>query len=222
MPRTFRHWTPRYILNRLALAYHQRVSPRDPWLTKTACSFLADWLSPSDVGLEWGCGRSTLWFAERVQKLTSVEHNPHWYFLVCSRLAERNVSNVDLRFISSGSARGGSDPYICVGYEFGRESLDFVLVDGQLRSQCAEVALQLIKPCGILIIDNAEWFIPHDSRSPGALARTGRSIPDDWQPVVAELGRWRSVWTSNGVWDTAIYCKPVEQSSSAQNQKRCA
>jgi hypothetical protein len=96
-----------------------------------------------------------------------------------------------------------------VGDEFERESLDFVLVDGQLRHECAAVALHLIKPGGILIIDNAEWFIPHNSHSPGAIARTGAPVSDGWTAVLAELGHWRLVWTSNGVWDTAIYCKPA-------------
>lgn len=211
MPRTFRHWTPRYIVNRLALAYHQRMSPFDPWLTKTACAFLGDWINPTDIGLEWGCGRSTLWFAERAKKLTSVEHNPHWYCLVRSRLKERKIANVDLRLVPLPSAPNDeSDPYVGVGYEFENDSLDFALVDGQMRSQCAQVALRLVKPGGILIIDNAEWFIPHDSRSPGALTRTGACVSECWKSVLTELGDWRSIWTSNGVWDTAIYCKPAK------------
>lgn len=215
MPRSFRHWTPRYIVNRVALAYHQRVSPSDPWLTKTACSFLADWLSPSDVGLEWGSGRSTLWFAERVQRLTSVEHNPNWYAVVQSRLVERQFSNVDLRLVPIGNSCGaGCDPYVNVGNESDGNSVDFVLVDGQLRSQCTAVALKILKPGGILIIDNAEWYIPHNSRSPGAIARAGTAVADGWQQVVTKLREWRSVWTSNGVWDTAIYCKPAEQCSA--------
>jgi predicted O-methyltransferase YrrM len=215
MPRTFRHWTPRYIISRLAVAYHQRVAPNDPWLTKTACAFLDDWLTGSDVGLEWGCGRSTLWFAARVQRLTSVEHNPQWHSLVQNRLVERGVRNVDLRLVPTVAARGsGPEAYVEVGHEFEPGSLDFVLVDGQLRSQCAEVALTLLKPGGILIIDNAEWFIPHASRSPGAIVRTGADVAADWRAVVAELRSWRSVWTSNGVWDTAIYSRPAAARST--------
>jgi Methyltransferase domain len=216
MLRTFRHWTPRYIVNRVAVAYHQRVAPDDPWLTKTACEFLADWLTPTDVGLEWGCGRSTLWFAQRVRKLTSVEHNPQWHNLVQSRLAKRNFDNVDLRLATSGTkCSAENDSYVGVGGEFELGSLDFVLVDGQSRSQCAAVALNLVKPSGILIIDNAEWFIPHESLSPGALARTGAKVVEGWRPVLSKLDGWRLVWTSNGVWDTAIYCKPAAQQASA-------
>lgn len=210
MPRTFRHWTPRYVVNRLAVAYHQRVAPNDPWLTKTACTFLNEWLTRSDVGLEWGCGRSTLWFAERVGQLTSVEHNPQWHAIVQSKLLERGLTNVDLRLIPPDTTcLNGRAAYVEVGREFPASSLDFVLVDGQLRGQCAALALTLVKPGGILIIDNAEWFIPHATTSPGAIARTGTDIADDWREVVATLGGWRSVWTSNGVWDTAIYSRPA-------------
>jgi hypothetical protein len=209
MQRTFRHWTPRYIINRVALAYHQRVAPHDPWLTKTACAFLADWLTTADVGVEWGCGRSTLWFAERVHKLTSVEHNPHWYSLVQSRLAERGTMNVDLRLVPTGTANGsGGDSYVGVGHEFECDSVDFVLVDGHTRDQCAAAAMKILKPGGILIVDNAELYIAHQSRSPGAISRCGAAVAAGWEPIVQDLRQWRSVWTSNGVWDTAIYCKP--------------
>jgi predicted O-methyltransferase YrrM len=210
MPRTFRHWSPRYLVNRLAVAYHQRVAPNDPWLTKTACAFLDDWLTDADVGLEWGCGRSTLWFAARVRHLTSVEHNPQWHSLVRSRLAERGVTNVELRLVPTGGmSRDGRDAYVDVGSDFEPGSLDFVLVDGQFRSRCAAAALTLLKPGGIMIIDNAEWFIPHASHSPGAIARRGTDVAADWRTVVEEVRQWRSVWTSNGVWDTAIYCRPL-------------
>jgi hypothetical protein len=216
MPRTLRHWTPRYVVNRLAVAYHQRIAPNDPWLTKPACTFLDDWLTGSDVGLEWGCGRSTLWFADRVQHLTSVEHNPHWHALVAARLAARGVTNVDLR-LCPVDPRNADDyqPYIGVGLEFERSSLDFVLVDGQLRGRCAELALTLLKPGGILIIDNAEWFIPHPSHSPGAIARRTKAIAAEWRGVVDALQGWRRLWTSNGVWDTAIYGRPARQTPLA-------
>ncbi len=215
MPRTFRHWTPRYIVNRLALAYQQRVSPFEPWLTKTACAFLDDWLKPTDIGFEWGCGRSTLWFAARVKRLTSIEHNAEWYNRVRLGLTAENRLNVDLRLIPTGSnCRGANDSYVSIARDFENESLDFVLVDGQFRSQCAQAAVPLVKPGGILIIDNANWFIPHDTFSPGAATQAGGAATSEWKPALSELRNWRLVWTSNGVTDTAIYCKPAQCATS--------
>ena len=79
--RPFRHLTPRYIWNRTALIVYERANPGQPWLTPDMIKILDSWLCPADVGLEFGSGRSTSWFAARVKHLTSVEHNPEWYSL---------------------------------------------------------------------------------------------------------------------------------------------
>jgi hypothetical protein len=216
MSRTFRHWTPRYIVDRISVVYQERVAPRNPWLTKAACELLADWLSADDIGLEWGSGRSTLWFAERVAHLTSVEHDATWHNRVRSQLSQQGFANVDLRHYSLENQRQDEvSPYVCVGSEFPRGSLDFVLVDGQRRSQCVSIALEILKPGGLLILDNAEKYIPHPSRSPGSIAKQAVDVADDWRPIINCLRDWRPIWTSNGVWDTAIYCKPAAQSSAA-------
>src|SRR5262245_43130591 len=153
MARTFRHWTPRYLVNRLVLSYHQQLSPRAPWLTKLAYEFLDDWLSTTDVGFEWGAGRSTLWFASRVQKLTSVEHDPSWHGRVADELRRRNIENVDLRLAAIKQLSSGECRYTQICREPAPKSLDFVLVDGQLREECVEIALDRVKPGGLLIID---------------------------------------------------------------------
>ena len=86
--RSFQHWTPRYIWNRLALMAYERQHPDRPWLTRAMIENLDTWLRPDDVGLEFGSGRSTIWFAQKVGHLTSVEHHPGWYAKVNDRLQE--------------------------------------------------------------------------------------------------------------------------------------
>ena len=75
MKRSFRHWTFRYLIDRTELLLYERRHPDLPWLTREAVDFLASWLQPSDHGLEWGSGRSTVWLAQRVSRLVSIEHN---------------------------------------------------------------------------------------------------------------------------------------------------
>ena len=84
--RSFRHWTPRYLWNRLALMADERRYPDSPWLTRAMVEILETWLRPGDVGLEFGSGRSTIWFARRIKYLTSVENNPGWYTKVKENL----------------------------------------------------------------------------------------------------------------------------------------
>jgi len=57
--RRFRHWTPRYIWDRLGTVLYERRRPEDPWLTKEAVRALSTYLRLEDSGLELGSGRST-------------------------------------------------------------------------------------------------------------------------------------------------------------------
>jgi len=77
--RSFGHLTPRYIWNRLALIVYEQNNPNLPWITRDMINILETWLRPTDIGLEFGSGRSTSWFASRVSHLTSVEDNSEWY-----------------------------------------------------------------------------------------------------------------------------------------------
>ena len=43
--------------------------------------------------LEFGSGRSGIWFSQRVQNLTSVEHDLDWYQSVKDKLEKENVTN---------------------------------------------------------------------------------------------------------------------------------
>lgn len=94
----FRHWTPRYVVNRIALGNYQRTHPEAPWLTPAAIALLERMLLPTDRGLEFGSGRSTLWFARRIGRLISVEDDPAWHDRISRQLKELSLGNVDYLF----------------------------------------------------------------------------------------------------------------------------
>jgi predicted O-methyltransferase YrrM len=71
--RTFKHWTPRYIFNRINLYYFEKKNPDLPWLTSESISLIDNLIKKSDKMIEFGSGRSTAWLAQRVDELTSVE-----------------------------------------------------------------------------------------------------------------------------------------------------
>ena len=81
-------------------------------------------------------------------------------------------------------------------------------MDGAYRDFSAKFILPKIKPGGMLIIDNVNWFLPSQSRSPNS--RTHQLGPDGdiWREVASELKGWRTIWTTSGIWDTAIFFKP--------------
>lgn len=193
--RNLRHLTPRYVVDRIAVAFDQRLRPSDPWLTRDAIRLRECWLRPSDRGLEWGSGRSTLWFALRVGALTSVEHDASWAATVRSMLAsEPRASPTDYRLEPDGATNNADSRYVGVARSLADRSLDFALVDGVARDHCAWAVLPKLRPGGLLVIDNANWFLdgPYESRSPNS--RNGRGPSSEvWAAVAAEVARWRCI-----------------------------
>ena len=201
--RSFKHWTPHYITSRLAEKYYHRSHADEPWLTPQAVRFLEGWLKPGDKMLEFGSGRSTIWFARRVNSLVSVEHDPLWYERVNASLKAQNLEHV---IYLKKSIEGSPAEYTLVPGRFEDNSLDVILVDGRLRDECINASLPKLKPGGLLVLDNADVYIPSQVITPNA-HREGVESPG-WQVFLDTAAEWRCFWTCNGVSATAFYFKP--------------
>jgi len=150
-----------------------------------------------------------LWFAKRICKLTSVEHNEEWVSKIRKRFNEETIKNVDYRFVTKREGLEGFDaPYVRVIDDFEDNSLDFCLVDGIYREFCALEVVRKIRPGGLLVIDNANWYLPSNSRSPNSRTYSEGPKGNVWKKVEQTLAGWRKIWTTNGVTDTAIFFKP--------------
>jgi predicted O-methyltransferase YrrM len=215
--RSFRHWTPFYVRDRLLLKAHEWRHPADPWIGRSTVAFLRMWLRKTDCGLEWGSGRSTLWFGHHVGHLLSVEHDPVWAERVRTMLREAGLTErVDYRLCEAGpgSTPGTMPSYLRVADELAPESLDFCLVDGALREQCARAAIAKLKPGGLLIVDNIERYFPREpkSRAPNARSPADGFANAGWRDFADNVSSWRCLWTSDGVTDTACWIKPARPS----------
>ena len=208
---------PRYVADRVRLAVHQRLHPDAPWLTAEATSRLERWLRPEHVGIEWGSGRSTLWFGARVRHLLSVEHHAGWHESVSSELTERAMTNVDYRLCPCEPERVETPEWIAFMFAsdyvraadtFEPRSLDFALVDGMYRSACALAVLPKLRPGALLIVDNVNWFLPSTSRAPSSRGVTDSPLSPTWERFANAVSGWEMQWTENGVADTAIWTAP--------------
>lgn len=206
--RTFRHWTPRYVISRLQLAWYELRNPESPWLTRPMVEILDNWIRPGDWGIEWGSGRSTLWFAKRAGRLLSIEHDEVWHRRVKQQLEVAKLDNVDYRFVAPSD-------YTKVVEGVPEESVDFILVDGIERDRCALTAIPRLRPTGILIIDNSNWYLPSSSRSPNSRRLVDRPASDAWNAFLTEVRDWRYIWTTNGVTDSALWIKPCTRPARA-------
>jgi len=185
------------------------MHPDHPWLTPQANLILSTLLKPTDVGFEWGSGRSTLWFAQRVKHLTSVEHDKRWYEVVLGKLRAADLLNVNLLLKEiKGYEVPEESPYVQVINKFNNNSLEFVLVDGIYRDLCANLVLEKIRPGGIIIVDNVNRFIPCDSISPNSRPKNADPESREWARFLNRVKYWYQIWTSSGIADTAIWFKP--------------
>jgi predicted O-methyltransferase YrrM len=208
LPRPRRHWTPRYVKDRVQLHVWERRHPDAPWLVGEAVSLLETWLRKCDVVVEFGSGRSTLWFAARVARVISIEHDPGWYTRVEAELERANVHNVDYHYVAipaAANAEVQEAAYLRPMNEVVADPADVILVDGILRDTAATWALEHVGQGGIIIIDNANRYLPHATRSPASLGSEGRPRTERWHAVAATLATWRQAWFSNCVTDTAVF-----------------
>jgi SAM-dependent methyltransferase len=209
---------PSYLWRYLVQQAFQRRHPDAPVIVANAVIILDNWLRRTDRGLEWGSGRSTIWLASRVAHLVAVEHDPTWHARVKSELAARGLADkVDYRLIEAPSdqmAEPWGHAYAGVADAIEDDSLDFVLVDGQMRLRCAENALAKLKPGGLLVLDGANRYLPNRFEGGFTTIQHTRSEPlsDEWRRLESQLRHWRAMNTSDGLWDTRMWVKPTSAS----------
>jgi predicted O-methyltransferase YrrM len=174
----------------------ERRNPDKPWLTPGAVSFLDSHLTADMVGIEFGSGRSTTWYARRLNRLTSVEHHEGWYHHIQKQLVDEGITNVEYRLLPLDDPESAPEEaaypqlprYVAAVDEFADDTLDFAVVDGHYRTTCIRAVLPKLKPGGFLLVDDANMW--PGNRPP---------IPTDWK----EVSR-----TTNGIKFTVIWEKP--------------
>lgn len=212
MTRDYSHWSVRYLINRAIEKLYRITHPRLPWLSPKANRLLKTWLQPSFSGLEFGSGRSTIWFARHIKYLTSFEHNPTWFDKVTGMLKNAGLSNVTYYLKPREADKEpdgiGTDYINSIG-KLPDGSFDFILVDGVYRAECANHILSKLKSGGLLVIDNANLYLPCKSHSPRSRTAASGPASPRWGEFLKAVQNWRCVWTSNGVSDTAFFFKPA-------------
>ena len=130
-----------------------------PWMTYNAIFFLNKALSGKKSVLETGSGGSTIFFLERCQSLTTMEHDENWLKLlqkdtrikksfhkwkpICARLESEEKDVID------------ESPYLQSLRNLPNHSFHLISVDGRLRSQTLIIASQKVNPQGYILLDNS-------------------------------------------------------------------
>ena len=124
--------------------------PVQPWISYDAQRLLARHLNTASRVLEFGSGMSTDWYAQHAQQVVSIEDFRPWYDSVSGILARRGRSNVRYEFAAYRAAYTELARRDCEG------GFDLIMIDGSWRDECADVAIDLIRPGGIIYLDNAD------------------------------------------------------------------
>ena len=181
-------------------------------MTSDAIDLLEKLIRSDDVGIEFGSGRSTVWFCERVGYLFSVETDPAWYEWTRQALLSKNLNNFTFECVSMEEVEKTPEKYVNFFIKYRDNSFDFALIDGKLRAEATKTVLKKIKVGGLLIIDNINRYIPTETKAPASIGMLGVPSSNLWAEIYAELASWRCLHTSNGVCDTNIYIKQSKDS----------
>jgi predicted O-methyltransferase YrrM len=188
-------------LRRVGYKLYELTHPNEPWIAQGAIRFCETSLTREMVGFEWGSGRSTAWFAQRLGSLTSIEHDPKWFKVVQEKLKRRRIHNVTYRLIPANHPpdephRPFYDPlpdYVAAVEEFQDGTLDFACVDGGYRMACIWAVIPKLKPGGLLLVDNTDWTtVAWDESVPSNY----KGVPSNWEVVHQS----RNVMTQTTIW----------------------
>jgi predicted O-methyltransferase YrrM len=200
-----KHWTFPYLIDRVKEYLYRKLNPDNPWLTPDAIEFIGNVIRKDHRVLEFGSGRSTLWFSKKCGSIISYEDDVAWYKFIHDSL-QKQISDLEYTLIDK------KEPYYNERFieairNIPDDSIDLCLVDGCPRGLCALESVTKVRKGGYLVIDNVNWFLPSESRSPSSIKRESE-IPVEFIEFYQMTKDWERVWTSNGVTDTLILIKP--------------
>lgn len=116
-----------------------------PWMNYAAIDLLKKRLNGSLDLFEWGSGYSTLFFAERVASVTSIEYDAGWYGIIRERAPENaRIVHQDYR----------QDGYVGALAASARK-YHVIVVDGRERVACFSACFDHLHDDGVIILDDA-------------------------------------------------------------------
>ena len=117
-----------------------------PWYTYPAIEYLSQFDYSDKKIFEFGCGNSSLFWAERALKVTSVEDNLQWF-----EKWKKEFCHPHLFVIW----RDEGEIYENAILETD-EKQDVIIIDGKRRFQCAETAIKRLNKGGMIILDDSD------------------------------------------------------------------
>jgi predicted O-methyltransferase YrrM len=119
-----------------------------PWLVPDSILFLEKILHKQCMVIETGSGGSTVWLAQRVNRVITFEHKKAWVDATQNRLNELKLTNVQFFLDPDYPTKG-------IGHQ-SAYLYDLALIDGRGRVKSIRTILPKIKPGGYICLDNSD------------------------------------------------------------------
>ncbi|MEM7468750.1 MAG: hypothetical protein AAF387_17925, partial [Pseudomonadota bacterium] len=116
-----------------------------PWFTYPTIEFLQQLDFTESRVLEWGAGGSTLFWGARCNWVFTLERNLRWHEKISSLAAD----NTEVVYAHT------KEEYLSLVPD---EQFDIIVIDGELRRECVSVAVDVLAPGGLIILDNSDWY----------------------------------------------------------------
>lgn len=118
-----------------------------PWLTYSFLDFIAGRLNAEQTLFEYGSGNSTLFFADEVKFVRSIEHDEEWFGKIKSAVP----SNAHISYVPIGNNHEYETAILQENKNY-----DIILIDGRERLKCLKNAVQCLSSKGVILLDDAE------------------------------------------------------------------
>ena len=142
---------------------HELIDNDLLWINYKSIKLLNKLIKKNNRVLEYGSGASTLWFAKRCKKLTSIEHDKIFYQEVKKIIKKKKIKG-NYSFIEPEKLRDSYKShkikdvsfkkYVLKGNSI-KKKFDIIFIDGRCRVKCLKNSLNLIKKNGIIVFDNS-------------------------------------------------------------------
>ena len=118
-----------------------------PWVTYSFIDFIADRIQKNHTIFEFGSGNSTFYYAQRAQKVISVEHDKAWF----EKVSTTKPQNSEMIFCELEEGGAYSKMPVHIGLKF-----DIIIVDGRDRENCCYNSVSALSDEGVVILDDTE------------------------------------------------------------------
>lgn len=136
-----------------------------PWLTHPALEYFAEHNFSEKTVLEWGGGKSTLWWATKAKHVVIVERNREWIDYIISMsttLGIRDKITIIHNEIEAGE-NAYKSRYLNQPFQLGL-TYDVIVVDDWFRDEAVAMAMCSINAYGMIIADNFDQDYVWDAR----------------------------------------------------------